>query len=318
MLRDTITRFFSSLPPLSALAVAVSGGSDSVALLCLLKEYATEQRITLTALTVDHGLRKEAAAEAAQVAAWCKALHVPHHILRGTGESLHNNTQTHARNLRYGLMLEWCIAHNVPVLALAHHQDDQAETVLMRLVRGSGVDGLSAMRPLRTERGVQLLRPLLAHSKADLREYLRSIGQVWLEDPSNQNMDYTRNRLRQALEQALPEEDRHALTQRLGALAEHCARASAALDFATQQFLQLHYQDGTLPRPALLALPEDLALRALLWVLQQVSGAQDTRPRMEELQRLYTALQDPIGKRTLHGCVIKWSDECLVMSALST
>lgn len=301
--------------PPTALAVGVSGGCDSIALLHLLHQHCTAHHTPLTALTVNHGLRPEATAEAAQVASWCATLNIPHHTLTHTGERLHSNTQTHARQLRYTAMAHWCHANDVPTLAVAHHADDQAETVLQRLLRGSGIDGMAAMPPRRMEQGITLIRPLLSFTKAELKDYLTHQNFPWLEDPSNQNLDYTRNRLRAALAEAMPAEDKHLLTQRLSQFAEHCARASEALDYATTQFLSTQ-SENTLSTPALRALPEDIALRALMRLLQNISGNHTARPRMEELQRLHHSLcQENTGKRTLHGCIIRWNEATILLEA---
>src|SRR5262245_21437394 len=146
------------------LAVAVSGGSDSLALTLLLHDWARRQRGVLTALTVDHGLRPEAAAEARQVARWLRARGIRHRVLtwRPAGEARRGGLQAAARAARYRLLGAWCRANGVLHLALAHHREDQAETLLLRLARGSGLDGLAAMAAVSEREGVRLIRPLLA------------------------------------------------------------------------------------------------------------------------------------------------------------
>ena len=127
------------------IAVAVSGGGDSMALCLLLKEWCTTQGVNLTALTVDHGLRVDSRTEAEQVSRWMMEASISHHILSWAGEKPTTNIQDEARKARYQLMGKWCAQNNIAHLCLAHHQDDQAETFLLRLFRGSGVDGLCAM-----------------------------------------------------------------------------------------------------------------------------------------------------------------------------
>jgi tRNA(Ile)-lysidine synthase len=189
---------------------------------------------------------------------------------------------------------------------VAHHADDQAETFLLRLARGSGVDGLAAMAPLTERAGVRLARPLLAIPKARLVDYLGGIGQPWIEDLSNTDESYGRVRLRAArsvLEQA------GLSTDRLLATAEHMQRARAALETLAQKLLaETCVWDGCgVGRIALtpfLAAPEDIALRALARLLMTASG-QFYRPRFERLHRLYESLRTgPWRDATLHGCIL--------------
>ena len=126
-------------------AVAVSGGADSMALCLLAQGWAKAQGVRLFALTVDHGLRADAAAEARQVGQWLSGHDIEHHVLGHEDPPPRANIQAWARELRYRLMEDWCAQHGVPLLLVAHHLEDQAETLLLRLARGSGVDGLAAM-----------------------------------------------------------------------------------------------------------------------------------------------------------------------------
>jgi tRNA(Ile)-lysidine synthase len=207
------------------LAVAASGGPDSLALLSL-AAVAFPGRVT--ALTVDHGLRPEAAAEAASVAAQCAARGLPHVILRRDGPALAANVQAQARAARYHLLGDWCAAHGVPLLLTAHHQGDQAETLLMRLNRASGSGGLAgirASRPLRS--GVTLARPLLGVPKVDLVAIAASDGWQAVDDPSNRDPRHDRTAMR-ALLADNPLLDPAALA----AAAAHLAADAQALDWA--------------------------------------------------------------------------------------
>ena len=120
--------------------VAVSGGADSVALLHVLRELAPRLRLSLHVLHVDHGLRPESAGEAIQVGAWMRARNIPHHILTWQKPVVTGSVQANAREARYALMLDWCRANNVSTLLVAHHRDDQVETLVDRILRGSGAD----------------------------------------------------------------------------------------------------------------------------------------------------------------------------------
>jgi tRNA(Ile)-lysidine synthase len=212
--------------PLVPLAIAVSGGPDSVALLRLASQAFPGQ---ITSLTVDHGLRKASAVESETVARHCAAAGIPHVTLRWTGEKPGANLQAAARAARYRLMADWCAANGVPLLATAHHADDQAETLLMRLARGSGSAGLAGIRASRPlGQGVTLVRPLLGMRRAELAAVAAASGWPLVDDPSNRDPRHDRTQAR-ALLAATSWLD----PARLAAAAAHLADAEAALDWAT-------------------------------------------------------------------------------------
>ncbi|MBK8158109.1 MAG: tRNA lysidine(34) synthetase TilS [Rhodospirillaceae bacterium] len=186
-------------------AVGVSGGSDSMALMLLLADWVRGQGGKLTALTVDHGLRPEAANEARTVAGWAAKAGIDHRTLAWTGIKPGTAVQAAAREARYELMGAWCRENEVLHLATAHQQDDQRETVAMRRARG-GPDqfGSAGISSVSTRRGVRLLRPLLPVTGATLKSYLQSRHQCWLEDPSNRHEHYERIRWRRGIEGPLP------------------------------------------------------------------------------------------------------------------
>ena len=178
------------------LAVALSGGADSLSLCFLARDWTAARGGRVTALTVDHRLRPESGEEARQVAA-CMARHgIDHKILPWLGEKPATGLQEAARVARYRLLCGWCRDNAVLHLLLGHHADDQAETVLYRLIRGSGVDGLTGISAIVDSAQVRLLRPLLGCRASDIRRYLRSYGEVWVDDPSNQDARFVRTHLR--------------------------------------------------------------------------------------------------------------------------
>jgi tRNA(Ile)-lysidine synthase len=204
----TPAAFAAVLAPLwpkgaGAAAVAVSGGADSLALTLLMRDWAAAHGVALTALTVDHGLRPESTAEARQVGAWLAARGISHQVLAWDGDKPTANIQATARQARYDLLTSWCRARGAPVLLLGHHADDQIETFLLRLGRGSGLRGLSAMRAIEKRNDIMVLRPFLATPKQALLETLRTCGQPWLDDPSNFDMRFRRSHVR-ALAAQLP------------------------------------------------------------------------------------------------------------------
>ncbi len=286
-------------------AVAVSGGADSMALALLLHDWARARGGEAVALTVDHGLRAAAAAEARQVGRWLRARGVTHRVLRWRGTKPASNVQARARTARYALLEAWCARHGVLHLATAHNLEDQAETFLLRLGRGSGLDGLAAMAPVVERVQMRLIRPLLDVPRARIEATLRAAGQAWVEDPTNRDPAHARVRLR-ALAPALAAEGLTA--ERLVATARHLGRARAALDAGLAALLAEAVSveaSGAvvLDRRRLAQAPEEVGLRALARVAQYAGGA-DYAPRLEALLRLRKAMAVP-GFRgaTLAGCL---------------
>lgn len=297
------------------IAVAVSGGSDSMALCLLAHRWSSRHKGEVVALTVDHGLRAGSGAEARQVGEWLGEWGITHHVLRWRGAKPESNIQATARDARYRLLGEWCRRHGVLHLMLGHHMEDQAETLMLRLGRGSGLDGLASMATLGETPHLRLLRPLLSVPRARLAATLRRLGQNWVEDPSNQDTHHARVRVRQSM----PALEREGMSpERLAAATRHLGRARAALDEATAHFLAR----ATTFHPAgfcrldlgmLAAAPVEISLRALARTLVTVGGG-TYPPRLERLERLYRALADAgataesgsalDGGRTLAGCRI--------------
>ena len=205
-------------------------------------------------------------------------------------------------------MTEWCQSRGVHDLYLAHTEDDQAETILMRLVRGSGVDGLAAMSPVTERGGVHLLRPLLGVSREALTSFLQERSICWIDDPSNEDVGYARVRMRTLLA------DLHTqgLTRdRLARTAEHMSRAREALEhFVTTLWNEIAtvYETGyvTLERTALADAPDEIGLRVLSKALQMVGG-HTYRPRFEKLAPLFEIIRarEQTPGRTLAGCTLR-------------
>lgn len=296
---------FGNFEPEPTIAVAVSGGPDSLALALFLQDWLRARGGRLVGLTVDHRLRPGSTAEARQVGAWLQARAIDHKLLVWRGERPLANRQAAAREARYGLLADWCEKQGVLHLATAHHADDQAETLLLRLARGSGLDGLSAIAPLRELPALRLLRPLLAFPKARLLALLRDLRQDWIEDPTNREPAYARNRLRRAW----PAFAAEGLTApRLAATAGHLARARAALDdhLATLLARSVSIEPAGFawlePRILAKASPET-ACRALAALLVTIGGGRYT-PRWDRLERLHERLSaGTLGRgATLGGC----------------
>lgn len=285
----------------SSIAVACSGGPDSMALALMAKEWAGKKG-KVVALTVDHGLRKESAQEAKQVGLWLKKHGLAHVILPWKGRKPASNIQEAARKTRYRLLTDYCKQHKITRLLVAHHLEDQAETFLMRLARGSGVDGLSAMSALTTMYDVTLVRPLLALSKTELLDYLKRRKQSYVNDPSNENTAFDRVKMRKLL----PQFTEVGLTvDRLAKTATNMARARAHLEEETGRFLSAVCKIPPEGYAKLehINISEEIALRALATLIM-IIGGHEVKTRLADLERLYAALQQPDFKgATLGGCV---------------
>ena len=182
--------------PAPRLAVGVSGGPDSLALALLAEDWARARGGHAVALTVNHGLRADAADEARRVAAWMAAAGVAHETLTVPGPAPSSGVQAWARSRRLEALEAACRRLGLLDLLLAHHREDLAETVLQRLGQGSGPDGLAAMAPVAFRPGIRVLRPLLTVPAEDLRASLRARGQAWIDDPSNADPAFQRVRVR--------------------------------------------------------------------------------------------------------------------------
>ena len=233
-----LEQLFADFRSYTHVGLAVSGGPDSVALMHLAQTWRNNRAMhgaaaddvmpELTVLTVDHGLRPNSAAEVRQVKSWAEACGLRHETLTWRGEKPASGIQAAAREARYRLLADWADRNNGDVaIATAHHKDDQAETVLMRLARGSGPDGLSAMRRIASLGRLTLLRPLLGLAKSELIALLVEREAAWIEDPSNDRLDFERVRLRAARDcrdQLQLTDDALALTARRMARATSRAR----------------------------------------------------------------------------------------------
>ena len=319
--RAAINAEFDRLAGGGLLGLAVSGGGDSVALLSLAIDWARARSAVLHVATVDHGLRAESADEAQGVASLAARLGLSHDVLKwhgGPGHgNLQGNLQAMGRDARLSLLSEWAVGLGLESVALGHTQDDQAETVLMRLARGSGVDGLSGMAASIQRHGVRFIRPLLGVRREALRAYLSGAGLRWIDDPTNDDQRFERIKARALL--ADPP-----LTglnvARLAETADRMTLASAALERWAADLAGAALKPGAFgeirldPRP-LGDAPREVALRLLASALRRTSGAV-YRPRLKSLADLLDAiLEGAIGAgRALHGCLIRPdAANCLIL-----
>lgn len=301
LLRLAVSLFATARPV--RLGVAVSGGSDSMAMLHLLARAAPKGTI-VHAVSVDHGLRPEAAAEAHLVAGACRKIGISHETLRWRHGTVAGNLQAAARRARYGLIAEWARSRGVSHVAIGHTADDQAETFLMELAREAGLDGLSAMAPVWQAEGTCWCRPFLRATRVELRGFLERHGIGWIDDPSNENDRYARVRARKALKSLAP----------LGITAERLRRTASNLS-AARQVVEQAAGDAArqigreiageviLDRPGFLTLAPETGRRLVIGALQWVSGT-EYPPRSASVARIIEAIAER-RQMTLAGCRIR-------------
>lgn len=261
------------------------------------------QGLRLSVATVDHGLRAEAAREAAMVRATCESLGLPHATLCWTDPCGPGNLSARARTARYDLLRDWAAGQGIRSVALGHTLDDQAETVLMRLARGSGVDGLSGMSEARVDGGILWLRPLLSQRRGALRDWLQARGIGWVDDPTNDDPAYDRVKARQML---------HLLTplgvSREGVVetAQWMARAREVLERAAMELAETALRHDAaeivIEVDAFRAAPEETRLRLLSAAICWIGGTA-YRPRLAALMQVEASVLAGQA-RTLAGCLI--------------
>ena len=285
------------------IGVAVSGGSDSLALLHVARAWG----VSVEAVTVDHGLRPEAPQEAAYVGELCKGLGIAHAVLRWEGWDGRGNLQDLARQNRYALIAGWARERGLPSVALGHTMDDQAETLIMRLAREAGVEGLASMRLVFEREGARFDRPFLFDRRADLRAYLEGLGVRWVEDPSNEDESFGRIRARKTLESLAP---LGIGTEELFRVALNLRDATDALGQVAAEFARAKVKaaggDLVFDRTALRRQPAEIARRLVGHALMFV-GSADYPPRREPLEGVMARVR-ATGTVALHGCLVTVTD----------
>lgn len=309
--KNALQDFFKKFPDIKKqkeLAVAVSGGPDSMALLGALIEQQVPQDIYV--LSVNHGLRDDAAKEIQIIADYIqahKSKNLKHVILNWEGEKPQNAIMEAARQARYELMADYCASQNIQTLFVGHHQDDQAETFLIRLSKGSGLDGLSAMEPLHHyNEHLKIARPFLNQPKESLIKFCEAQKIPFIKDPSNKNKNYMRPRLR-ASANILAQEGLSA--KRLSVTAKRLRRAREALETLTiQAFKQTIIEDNKdeikFNFDDLKQYPEEIGLRVIQKALEKNRDEAPYNVRMEKLEEVFEALwfdAEAFKPRTLGG-----------------
>jgi tRNA(Ile)-lysidine synthase len=297
--RERITKIFDPWRECRGVLLAVSGGPDSLALMILASIWAQNRSTPfLQVATVDHGLRPGSGEEASTVADWAKELGLPHDTLLWEGAKPKTRIQERARDARYALLCTHAERIGADCIATAHHADDQAETILFRLLRGSGLPGLAGMAPQSLRHGLLHSRPLMDCSKHDLIAFCQAKAHPYFDDPSNKDPRFARTRIRDV---ALLLKDHGLDRDALLRLGQRAARAEAALSFCTEKARAAlpanrepdHFSADI---SALTSEPEEIILRILAQEIKDLNGSRTIR--LERLERLARSLHDALRART--------------------
>lgn len=289
------------------IAVGLSGGGDSMALAHIMCIWAQGQDKSIHLLTVNHNLRPEALDEAKQVAHFVSQFpNATHSILTWThDEKPDSAVMEQARHARYDLMHDYCVMHDIQTLCIAHHADDNLETFLFRLAKGSGLGGLTGMREWTDLKSIRIYRPLLQHSHDDLIEYCLQNRIDWIEDPSNRDEKYARPRLRNALA------DEGLNAKRFAKTCTRLARAQDALDWLVQQAINTVSlkNNHEIDFGELKYFPLDIQIRVLQKLIAGVGNVNHSYPpKLERVEEILATIK-PSQSATLHGCVLSLSKD---------
>lgn len=307
------------------IAVAVSGGVDSMTLLVLLKNIFAKKnkiRIEIFCISIDHKTRKNSSDDARFVLEFCQKNKIHCEVLESYLEDVPQvDVENSLREVRYHLFEKFCTNNQIKYLFLAHHKQDIAENFLIRLFRGSGIDGLAAMDQIRdfSQRNSQLkiVRPLLEFSKEDLKTYLKQQNIRWREDESNDDEKFLRNKIRKFLK-SLPESD--AIQNRISLAANAMLEAKNIIDSKTKKefpriFKQQKDDSFIVDLEKFKKLEKSSATRYLALCLMEASG-RNYKPRLKKLIRIYDLImEDKLKKEELYNCKIRSAGKSITIEA---
>lgn len=302
------------------LLVAVSGGSDSLALTLLLQEFCKKHHLELIAVTIDHKMRKESSSEAKRLQKKLSKLGINHQILTSNITKPTSNIEANLRQMRYDLLHQFCRQNNIKLVFLGHQLNDLAENFLIRLFRGSGIDGLAAISEITDFKNIKLIRPLLDFSKDELEQYLTKRKVTWFNDSSNQDEKFLRNKIRKFIS-SLP--NHHLINQRVKAATLQIdeskkiiddliiEKAKEMLEFKPYGYFLLNYKK-------LASCNKNLGLKILAMVLIEISG-DIYKPRLAKLENFYHSITNQKLKnhhkaKSFYGCISeKYDDDHLII-----
>ena len=278
--------------------IAASGGPDSLCLILLANKFALKNNYKMSVLTVDHQLRKESSEESIWLNKILKRIKIKHYILKWNGKKPKSNVMETARLKRYELMTDKCLKLNIKHLLTAHHLDDQIENFFMRLVRGSGLKGLSSMSKSVKMNGIKVIRPLLEYQKKSLIKVLANNSQKYVQDPSNDNSNYDRIRYRKLIGGLI---DEGLNKNRLNKLILNLNQVDDAINYSTidsidKTISQNKYGNIIVDRKIFFKLPKELQFRVLLFVLNN-NESKKKRIKSESILMLIDVLKSRDFKR---------------------
>ncbi|MBQ8250784.1 MAG: tRNA lysidine(34) synthetase TilS [Alphaproteobacteria bacterium] len=283
-------------------AVAVSGGADSLCLTILLHELCQKNNIQLIALTVNHNIRPESLSEAQKVHSFCEKNGIFHVVLENLEPIGNKSVEEEARRIRYNLLTSYCEKESITHLFVAHQMEDQVETFLSRLARGSGVDGLSAIKPITKKNGITIVRPFLDVLKKDIVSFLMKKEIKWIEDPMNQDVQYERVKWRKFL----PELEKNGLSKQFISLStKRLCRVQETMQWLVQEAVQscvTYFNEGyaLIDKEKYLTYPTEVKIRILAEVVKTI-GQSDKIISLELLERVVFNFPQ---KTTLANCIL--------------
>jgi tRNA(Ile)-lysidine synthase len=296
------------------IAVAISGGCDSVALTFALNDFCKESKIKIYALTIDHGVRKNSKNEAKKVGELLKEFNISHKILSIPKKEIpQKNIEANLREIRYKMLSDFCKKNHIEFLFVGHHLGDIAENFLIRLFRGSGLDGLSPMQEISEINGIKIIRPFLEISKDELKNYLIAKNIAWFEDETNDDEKFLRNKIRKFLASF---DDKNLLEKRIYNASKEISKTRDFFDEIMEERALEIIEENTdnltlINRRKLAEINSSIALKILAKILMKI-GDKKYKPRKEKLLRFYEYLiaEGVIKKREFYGCVVeKYQDE---------
>jgi len=314
---DKVEEIFSKKELPKKLAVAVSGGCDSLALTLLLHEFCLAKKIKLFALTIDHKMRQASLIEARELGKILAKKNISHKILTISAKKIpQKNIEANLRELRYEHLCGFCKKNKIEFLFLGHHLGDVAENFLIRLFRGSGLDGLSTIGEVVSGKWsvaseVILVRPLLDMNKDELKDFLRAKKVKWFEDETNCDEKFLRNKIRKFFAN-FPEQN--LIQKRIKKASDEIAKMRDFFDCIVEREAKkiIHLQSDCsvlIAHKKLQKLDEKIALKILASIAMKL-GQKPYKPRLEKLKKFYEYLmQNEIKPRNFYGCTVKKFDE---------
>lgn len=318
---DTFIKVFNKFNEIknNTVIVGVSGGIDSMCLLLTLNEWSKKNNTKVIAITVDHKLRLTSTEEANYVSQICHEFDIEHHILTWDAEKSFKNLEAKARDKRYELISKFCKENSVKYLITAHHMSDQAETFFIRLFRGSGIEGLSSMQEITNIFDITIIRPFLTLHKSFLKKFLIDNSIKWIEDESNQDEKFLRNKIRNFIDSF---EDKETITERINFAINEINKCKEnflkIVNEAEKDILKFEFDRCILFIDNIFKYDSNVILRLLAKALMNESG-NIYKPRLEKLKKLFDEIVKFYFDRTLnlkytfYGCVIEKVDDKMVV-----